>query len=436
MADLADLERRHPGDYPRLIVAGDGAHLIDDRGRRLLDAGGHLGAGLVGHGRREIGTRMAEQAARLEFCALDSGLSHPGAIELADRLAALAPLDDPIVSFSSSGSEANELAFKLARAYHRRRGDPRRVKVLARDGSYHGSTLAGVAATGAPAFRADCEPVPAEFVHFAQPSPGRCGLCRRGDGCALACADALAAAIEREGADTVAAVIAEPVAILQAVKPPHDGYWSRVREICDATGTLLIADEVVTGFGRTGRMFGVEHWDVRPDLMTVAKGIASGYAPLAATLAARHVEDALEPDGPLPHLNTYAGHPVACAAALATLDVLERERLVERAAALERPLRAGLAAAGRRSGRRLGVAAVGLLGGVEIDVSDRDDADELVVRLRHEMYERGLIARCAAGDGVLAIVFYPTLVVAEGELTRGTQALGEALAATIGAEAT
>lgn len=432
LADFEALEERYPDVYPRLIAEGDGAYLTDTEGRRLLDAGNHLGAGQVGHGRREIAERMMAQLERLEFAALDSGASHVKVAQLAARLVDLVPVDDPIFSFTSSGSEANELAFKIARAYHVRRGEPGRTTVLSRDGSYHGSTFAGVAATGAAQFRTDYGPMPEGFVQVSQPSPGRCGFCERAEGCTLACADALERSVDALGADAIAAVIAEPVAILQAVKVPHDGYWDRVRAITRDQGILLIVDEVVTGFGRTGRMFASEHWDLRPDIMTMAKGLTSGYAPMGAVAVARHVEDAFAA-GPLTHLNTYAGHPVACEAALATLDIMERERLAEHAAELEPLLRDGLEEIGTVVEGVLEVTALGLLSSIELDISDQADPAALLMDLRHAMYERGLIARCAAGAGILTVVVYPTLVVTPEDVTTATRLLSLALVEVLGA---
>jgi adenosylmethionine-8-amino-7-oxononanoate aminotransferase len=430
LADFAALEERYPGAYPRMITGGEGAYLYDDEGRRLLDAGNHLGCGMIGHGRDEIAQRIAAQVGRLEFAALDSGMSHDGIVALAERMSPLVPLDDPVFSFTSSGSEANDLAFKLARAYHHRRGEPGRNKILFRDGSYHGSTIAAMSATGAPAFRTEFGPAAPQFAQVPQPSPSRCGYCDRAEGCTLACADALEEAIAREGAGTIAAIVAEPVAILQAVKVPHDDYWPRVQAICAEHGILLIVDEVVTGFGRTGRLFGCDHWGVRPDIMTVAKGLTSGYAPMGATIVARHVEDAFA-GRPLLHLNTYAGHPVACEAALATLDVLERERLPERAAELEGALGAGLEAVREVTDRVLRITAIGLLSSVELAVEDHPDPAGLLVDLRHEAYERGLIVRLAQAEGILTIVFYPTLVVGEDDMNAGTRILADAVAAKL-----
>lgn len=425
LADFGKLEERFPGVYPRIIVRAQGAFVWDVTGRRLLDAGGHLGACQVGHGRSEIAQRMARQAEALDFIALDSGLSHPKALELAEALWPLVPVDDPVFSFTSSGSESNELAYKIARAYHDRRGEPSRTFVLSRDGSYHGSTFAGMAATGAPGFRAGYGPVMPGFRQVAQPSPGRCGYCEPEGGCTLQCADALEGAVRELGPENIAALVAEPVAILEAVKVPHDGYWPRVREICDQNGILLVLDEIVTGFGRTGKMFGAEHWGIRPDILTMAKGITSGYVPLGAVAVSRRVEETFAE--PLLHLNTYAGHPVACEAGLANLEILGRENLVDHAAAMEPALRAALQAVASALPRVRRITAVGLLSSIEVGVDGLDDVDGLVLDLRHSMYENGVLARCSRAGDVVTVVFYPALVVAPEEIDAGVGAVGSAL---------
>jgi adenosylmethionine-8-amino-7-oxononanoate aminotransferase len=372
---------------------------------------------------------MAAQAARLEFVALDSGVSHPYAARLAERLARLVPVDEATFSFCSSGSEANEIAFKIARAYHLRAGEPERTKVVFRQSSYHGSTLGGVSATGSPAFKRGFEPLVPDFIEVPHPAPGRCGLCSEAAGCDLSCAEALERAVKAAGPDTVAAVIAEPISIFGGVKVPRDGYWDQVQAVCAETGALLIVDEVVTGFGRTGRMFGCEHWDVKPDVVTFAKGITSGYAPMGATAVSGRVEQVFRVE-PLLHLNTFAGHPVACEAAMATLDAIESESLVERAASLQPVLRGGLDAVARRSARGLRSCAIGLLGSVEFDVSDIEDSAELVLRLRHAAYERGVIPRCAASGGTLSVVVNPPLVVDASDLELGLEAIADAVEAT------
>jgi adenosylmethionine-8-amino-7-oxononanoate aminotransferase len=430
LADLDDLQRRYPDQYPRMFVRGEGPYLIDDAGRRLLDGASHLGAGSIGHGRGEIGERLGRQAAALEFTALDSGGSHPKVVELAERLAPLVPVEDPIFSFASSGSESIELAFKIARAYHLRRGEPERTVILPRQGSYHGSTYAGTAATGLPQFRVEFGPMPGGYVHTAQPSPGRCGLCDRASGCTLGCVEALEQTIDRLGPERIAAVIGEPVSILQAVKIPRAEYWASVQEVCRRYGILLITDEVVTGFGRTGRLFAAEHWDIRPDIMVMAKGLTAGYAPLGASAVARHVEEAFSA-GPLLHFNTFAGHPVASEAALATLDVLEAESLVERGAELEPVLAGALERELGSHPRLIGISVIGMLSGVELDVADYDDPADLVTRLRHALYEHGVIARATAFDGILSVLFLPALVCTEEQLEFAATAMAAAIA-TVG----
>jgi adenosylmethionine-8-amino-7-oxononanoate aminotransferase len=426
LANFKQLEERYPGQYPRMIVRGDGAYVWDDMGHRLLDAGGHLGATQIGHGRSVIGERMARQVAELEYISLDGGLSHPKSLELAEVLAPLVPLDDPKISFTLSGSEANELALKIARAYHSRRGDDRRVVVLSREGSYHGSTYGGISAAGVPVFRAGFGPTLPAFAQVPQPSPGRCGFCAADEQCTLRCADALEQSVEEHGPENIAAIMGEPVSIFGAVKIPHPEYWTRVQEIRDSCGALLIVDEVVTGFGRTGRMFGCEHWDIRPDIMTVAKGLTSGYVPMGATIVAREVEEAFT-DQPLLHINTYAGHPVACEAGIANLEILIGERLAENAASLEGALRRELEQIEPFLGRRIRVSVIGLLSSVEVEAADVDDGDTLVMAIRHAMYERGVIARASYAGGILTVVFYPVLTVGERDVVEGVEALKYAL---------
>jgi putrescine aminotransferase len=428
-ADFAALDAIAPLAYPRTIVRGEGAFLVDADGRRLLDSGNHLGACMIGHGRAEVAERMAEQVRTLEFASLDLGMTHPGALELAELLATLVPLDDPMFLFQNSGSEANDAALKLARAYHLRRGEPGRVKVICRSGSYHGSTFGAMSATGIPASREPFGPLVPGFVHVAQPFPGFCGLCGADGPCTLACADDVERAIETEGPETVAAFIGEPAAFRQAIKVPHPGYWPRVRETCVRHGVLVVVDEVITGFGRTGTLFGSDHWELRPDVMTLAKGVTSGYAPLGATVLARHVADAFG-DRPLAHISTYAGHPVACAAALANLAILLREDLAGAAARAEPLARAALEGLRERHPSVRRVSGLGLLLSVELQVAPGTDAAASAVRLFHECYERNLIMRTAGEADAIVAYLYPPLVVTDAELEAGVAALDGALTAT------
>jgi adenosylmethionine-8-amino-7-oxononanoate aminotransferase len=219
------------------------------------------------------------------------------------------------------------------------------------------------------------------------------------------------------------------VAILGAVKVPAPGYWEAVQTICRRHGILLIVDEVVTGFGRTGKMFASEHWGIEPDLMTLAKGITSGYVPMGATVASRRVEEAFA-GRPLLHLNTYAGHPVACEAAMAVLDVFEQEDLVARAAAAEPVIRAGLEGIAGANARVQRVSVLGMLSSIELDIGDLPDPGAELLRVRHDAYEGGLAVRAGFDGGILAVVFYPPLIATEAQLREGIDILGEVLAET------
>lgn len=428
LADFAALEREYPAGYPKMIVSGDGAYVVDEDGHRLLDAGTHLGACQIGHGRAEVAHRMAEQVRKLEFIALDAGISHVYAAELAERLAPLVACDDPIFSFTNSGSESNELAFKVARTYHARRGEPQRTKIVSRRGSYHGSTIGTLSATGIAAFKTGLGPLAPDFLHAPQPHAGGNTAGRDRDAWWLECLADTAALIEREGPETVAAIIAEPVAIPGSVKIPHRDYFVGLRKLCDAHGILLIVDEVVCGFGRTGRLFGADHFDVRGDIVTYAKGLTSGYVPMGAVAVSRKVEEPFK-TAPLLHLNTYAAHPVACASAMAALDILEDEKLTENAAAMEPVLRGELERLSLATPRVREISVIGLLSSVVCDISDQPNPDATLRKARKEAYDAGLLARFARDGSNLSAHFYPPLVVDRGDIRDGVLALGKALRA-------
>ena len=426
LADFAALEREYPGGYPKMIVRGEGAYVYDEDGNRLLDAGSHLGACQIGHGRAEVARRIADQVKELEFIALDAGLSHIYVAELAERLAGMVACDDPVFSFTNSGSESNELAFKIARTFHARRGEPGRTKVISRFGSYHGSSIAASAATGIAAFKAGFGPLAPDFLQTTQPSRGRCGHCDLAGPCTLACLADMEALIEKEAPGTIAAVIAEPIAIPQAVKIPHGDYFTGLRKLCDRHGILLIIDEVVCGFGRTGRMFGAEHFNVRGDIVTYAKGLTSGYVPMGAVAVSGRVNEVFLKT-PLLHLNTYAGHPVACAAGLAALDIMEDEGLVANAAEMESVLRDELERMRQSVPRIREISVIGLLSSVVSDISDVADPDVTIRKLRKDAYDAGLLTRVARDGTQMSAHFYPPLVVGRRDIEEGVRALEIAL---------
>jgi adenosylmethionine-8-amino-7-oxononanoate aminotransferase len=336
------------GDYvPDLevpvIVRGSGAYVYDARGRRYLDGLAGLFVTQVGHGRQELAEAAAKQARDLAFFPLWS-YAHPNAIELAERIAGYAPGDLNRVFFTTGGGEAVESAWKLAKQYFKMTGRPMKHKVVSRAIAYHGTTQGALSITGLPALKAPFEPlVPSTFrvpntnfyrapIHGDDPEAfGRWA------------ADQIAVAIENEGPDTVAAVFLEPVQNAGGCFPPPPGYFQRVREICDEYDVLLVSDEVICAFGRLGHMFGAERYGYQPDIITCAKGLTSGYAPLGAMITTDRLMEPFLADGAMfAHGYTFGGHPVSTAVALANLDIFERERLNDRVREHEGAFRATL----------------------------------------------------------------------------------------------
>jgi taurine-pyruvate aminotransferase len=319
--------RQHRGiaaDAPRQFVSGDGVHLTDIDGQRFLDAVAGIWCVNVGYGREELADVAREQMARLPY--LSGVFTNEPAARLAGKLSEMVGYPSKVY-FTNSGSEANEAAFKVARQYHAQTGSPGRTKIIARYRGYHGNTLGALSATGQAERKQLYGPFAPGFVHIDAPDPYRI---------AHDCADQLDRAIQQEGAGSVAAFIMEPIIAGGGVLVPPDDYLPRVREICSRHGVLLILDEVVTGFGRTGATFAFKPAGVEPDILTLGKGIASGYQPLAAMVAKQSVFEAFEGEpGEMRHfrhINTYGGHPVATAVGLRNIEILEREGLIERAA--------------------------------------------------------------------------------------------------------
>lgn len=330
-----------------LAVRGEGCWIYTADGRRLLDAAGQAAVVSIGHGVPEIGRAMAEQSSQIAFAHTSQFHSAP-AEKLAARLLALAPANfrnGGRVYFTSGGSEATETAIKLVRQYHLEKGQPGRYRVVSRRQSYHGSTLGAMIVSGNVARRAPYQPLMAEWGHIAPCFCYHCPFEKQFPECGIACAEDLDAFLDRDDADSVAAFIFEPVvgATLGAVVPP-DGYAGRIAEICRKRGVLLIADEVMSGMGRTGKPFAIQHWNVSPDIILVGKGVASGYAPLGAVLVAPHVAEAFEHgSGTFQHGFTYQAHPVATAAGNAVLDHIESNKLFARVTPASEILRAELA---------------------------------------------------------------------------------------------
>jgi adenosylmethionine-8-amino-7-oxononanoate aminotransferase len=329
-----------------LAERGEGCWIIANDGRRFLDASGQAAVISIGHGVAEIGRAMAEQSSLIAFAHTSQFHSAP-AETLAARLLAMAPpnfQNGGRVYFTSGGSEATETAIKLARQFHLERGETNRYRVLSRSQSYHGSTLAAMSVSGNVARRAPYQPLLVEWGHIAPCFCYHCPFDKTFPQCELACADDLQTHLSAEKAEQATAFIFEPVvgATLGAAVPP-EGYATRIAEICRQNKILLIADEVMTGIGRTGKTFAVQHWNVEPDLILVGKGVASGYAPLGAVLVSARVVEAFEQgSGAFMHGFTYQAHPVSTAAGNAVLDYLEAHKLFERVSPAAQQLRIAL----------------------------------------------------------------------------------------------
>jgi adenosylmethionine-8-amino-7-oxononanoate aminotransferase len=392
-------------DGPIIIVSGDGCVIRDIDGNEFLDGTAGLQVVNIGHGREEMAEAAAEQIGKLSYYQTFWGYSNPSSIKLAQKLAELCPEGLNRVFFSSGGSDATETAIKSVRLYNFIRGKREKHKIICRNSAYHGVHFGSLSATGFPFFREPFEPLVPGFLHIAAPYCYRCEFGLTYPECELKCAWELERVVKVEGAETVAAFMAEPVMGVAGVYVPPKEYYPIIREICDKYELLFIADEVLNGFGRTGRMFGHEHWDAKPDIIAMAKGMTSGYLPLGATVLHDDIYAVIkEYEGEFPHGYTFSGHPACCAVALKNIEIIERESLVARARETGEYL--GKKAERLRELPLVGdVRGLGLLWAVEF-VQDRETKEPFPRELRvghaimHDAWEKGLRIR-AAGDRTL-----------------------------------
>jgi hypothetical protein len=398
-------------DVP-VMVRGEGPWVWDSKGRRYLDGLSGLFVVQAGHGRQELAEAAARQAGQLAYFPLWS-YAHPSAIELSERLASLAPGDINRVFFTTSGGEAVESAWKLARQYFRATGQPGRYKVLSRDIAYHGTTMGALSITGLPSIKEPFEPLVPGSVRVANTNFYRAP--EHGDNLdafGMWAADDIERHINMEGPESVAAVFLEPVQNSGGCFPPPPGYFQRVREICDRHGVLLVSDEVICAFGRLGAWFGSQRYGYQPDMITCAKGMTSGYSPLGALLVDdRLMEPFLHGTATFSHGFTFGGHPVSTAVALANLDLFEKEDLVGGVAARAGAFRAVLD--GLRDLPIVGdVRGDGFFYGIEL-VKDKDtrqtfddDESERLLRgfLSGALFDAGLVCRADdRGDPVVQL---------------------------------
>jgi len=415
-------------------VSGDGATLTDSTGREYIDGLSGLWNVNVGHGRRELGEAALAQMSTLAFSSAYAGGTNEPAIELADKLSALMYPSINTFFFTSGGAEASETSFKTARFYWKAVGKPGKFKVISRMRGYHGVTLAAMSATGLPAFWPMFEPRTPGFSHIDAPDPYRFAHADSSVSLGVAAANKLEEAILAEGPETVAAFIAEPVQGAGGVIVPPDDYFERVRAICTKYDVLLIADEVITGFGRTGRWFGLERYGVEPDIIQFAKGITSGYIPLGGIGVSDRVGEAINsvpPSRRWMHAFTYSGHPTCCAVALKNIEILEREGLIDRAAKSGARMLEELRTLESLDG--IGnVRGLGMMAAVEV-VADKATKQQfpaeigMTQKLTDALLDRGLYTRVAMD----CICVAPPLVTSDAQIDRIVGIIGETVSAVV-----
>ena len=426
----------HPDDHrqPLVVVEGKGAILRDAEGREYIDGLSGLWNVNVGHGRGELADAASAQMRQIAFASAYIGATNEPAVRLAEKIVRHAYPSSAAVYFTTAGAESNESSFKFARYYWKIKDQPEKTKIISRLHAYHGVTMAAMSATGMAAYHKMFGPLVPGFIQVAPPYAYRWS---GNEEPGLGAADAIEKAILAEGPRTVAAVIAEPVMGAGGVIVPPPSYFPRLREICDRHDVLLIADEVITGFGRTGKWFALGHWDVEPDLVSFAKGVTSGYLPLGGVIASKRVHEAIESapaDRKFMHAATYSGHPVCCAVGLRNVEIIETEGLVERAAVMGRRLLAGID--GLRDLPVVGdVRGLGMMCGVELVTERNTKAPALGLggRFTREALARGLLPRIRAGSADPpigdTICLAPPLMTPPEVLDRIPQILREALVA-------
>ena len=406
----------------RVIVRGQGVYLWDSEGKQLIDGMSGLWCVNVGYGRTSISQAVYRQMETLPFYNSFFNTTNVPAVELATELVALAPPQFSHVFFTGSGSEANDTVVRMVRRYWDVMGQPARTVIISRHNAYHGSTMAGASLGGMAGMHAQGGlPIP-DIVHIGQPNYAESGHGMSEHAFGLRAAGWLEEQILASGPERVAAFIGEPVQGAGGVIIPPETYWPEVQRICDKYGILLIADEVICGFGRLGTMFGSELMGMRPDLISFAKGVTSGYVPLGGVLVGKRVAQALiERGGDFNHGFTYSGHPVACAAGLATLDIYREEGLLTRAADLADDWAAAMHdLRGRKN--VIDIRTIGLIAGIEL--APRPDAPgKRAYELFVDCFQRGLLTR-VTGD---IIALSPPLILERGQIGEIVEVLGAAI---------
>lgn len=409
-----------------IFTEGDGIYLKDSNGREIIDAMSSLWNVNIGYGRKELGKVAQQQMDKLAFSSAFSTFSHEPAIYLSEKLAKLAPEGLNAVFLTSGGSESNDSAFKLARHYWRLKDQPKRKKIISRKRAYHGVSSGSTSATGIPEFWEMAGLLSTDFVHADAPYE-------------IGTKEAVASIrnlIESEGPETIAAFMAEPVQGAGGIIIPPEDYFQEIRKLCDEFGILFIADEILTGFGRTGTMFGLENWGVVPDMMTIAKGITSGYIPLGGVIVSDDIHDTLKEKstGTLFHGFTYSGHPTACAVALKNIEIIENENLVENSQKMGEEMLNGFRWIKDKIDIIGDCRSLGLLGAIELvedPITNKRFPSSLKVapRVVEILAERGMICRSVTYDGTDIITLAPPLIVNKEQIHKMIEILYESVLA-------
>lgn len=437
--ELIELDKKHyihPTTDPKLLAeqgppiifaGGEGIYADHVNGDRYIDGMSMLWNVNLGHGVAELADAAREQMMKIAYASSFKGFSNEPAIELAKKIADMTPGDLEAVFYTSGGSESNDTAFKLARFYWEIKGKPSKKKVIAVTNAYHGVTIGAQTATALQAFHEfSGSNIPGLFVH----ATAHLVNAEQGNKNDPQYEKSIRAAIEREGADNIAAIIIEPVQGAGGVNIPPEGYLQAVRKLADENDILFIADEVICGFGRTGTMFGIENWNVVPDLMSIAKGITSGYSQLGAVVMNKEFRDTIvSHEGVLAHGFTYSGHPTACAVALKNIEIMERDNVVANVKEMEKVMKEGLAYLKEKHDIVTNTRAIGLLAALDIQ-EDRDnnkyfaDSVKAAPIITDECFERKLILRPL---GMHSIAIAPPLIINKEEVEKIISILDESI---------
>src|SRR5690625_2637469 len=421
--ELIELDKKHfihptsnmkqlQEDGPAFIFTkGDGIYLEDVQGRKLIDSLSSLWNVNIGHGRKDVAEVAKEQMDKLAFTSAFNNWSHEPIIRLAAELAEWTPGDLNATFFTSGGSESNDTAFKTVRHYWKVKGQPNKKKIISRKLSYHGVAMGATSATGIEQFHTFTTSIAPDFLYVDSSI------------------DALKELIEKEGADTIAAYISEPVQGSGGVNLPPEGYFEEVRKICDENDLLMISDEVICGFGRTGTNFGMENFGVTPDIITMAKGVTSGYAPLGGMVISEKMHKELyeKTEGNFWHGYTYSGHPTAAAVALKNLEIIKEENLIDNVNEMGKYMLEGFEWIKEQHAHVVDVRGIGLLGAISLHRSE--GAEAKTPKIVQEALKRGLICRAVVYDGQDTLAFAPPFTITKDEMDQIIHIVNESIQA-------